>query len=486
MLASMPAKEGVPLPPEDTLRAIFARVEATEASAADVAQVPQTPLMAKAPAPGSIVAENEIPEIGVTEWTLSNGVRVVLRPSDRDTNRVFFLAFSPGGSSLISDADYRSVRSIFWIFEGCGVGDFDERTLKKRLMNTIAHARPYLSELSEEVQGKAYKADLETMFQLLYLRFTASRTCPDQYEAWQRMEREGLKNKTADPRWAFQDTISMVMSQYHPRRRPMTEAMIDSIDLEKGAQLVRERFADASDFTFIFYGDFAIDELRPLVLSYVGSLPSLHRKETWRDVGVRPPGGVVKRTIYRGIEPQCEVEIRFHAPGEWSRKNEWICNSLGDILRGRLRNAVREEVGGTYSIFGGIRIEEFPWAHAEAAISFDCAPERADELIGIVFAQLDSLKTFGPSDEEMANARAKNRRYHERWLKANSWWGTQLREAYFRGEDPREILRDSEYAQAIEAVDIQEAVRRIFDMNNYALFIRLPEKNIARKDTEGN
>jgi zinc protease len=480
LLASMPAKEGVLLSPEDTLRAIFARVEKREAAAAAVAVVPKTPLMAKRPAPGSIVSEKKIPEIGVTEWTLSNGVRVVLHPTDLDSNRVFFLGYSPGGSSLVSDADYRSVRSAFWIFEGCGAGDFDGPTLKKRLMGSIAFATPRLAELREEIDGKAYSKDVETMFQLLHLRFTAPRSCPDQYEVWQRMEREGLKNKTADPRWAFQDTVQMVMSQYHPRRRPMTEAMIDSIDFERGAKLIKERFADASDFTFVFYGDFEIDELKPLILSYIGSLPALHRKETWRDIGLRPPSGIVKRTVYRGIEPQCEVEIYFNAPYEWSRKGEYLCSAVGDILRERLRNEVREELGGTYSIFTGAYIDEFPWAHSEAVISFDCAPERADELIATVFAEIDSLKTFGPSEEAIANVKASNRRHLEQYMKWNSWWGRQLEDAYFRGEDPREILRDPEYAAAFDAADVRDAARRIFDMNNYALFMRLPEKKVAK------
>jgi len=264
----------------------------------------------------------------------------------------------------------------------------------------------------------------------------------------------------------------------------MTEAMVDSIDFEAGARLIKERFVDASDFTFIFHGDFEIDELKPLILSYVGSLPALHRKETWRDIGLRPPSGIVKRTIYRGIEPQCEVEIYFNAPYEWSRKNVWICNSLGDILSERLRNAVREELGGTYSIFTSAMIEELPWAHSEAMISFACAPERADELIATVFGQIDSLKTFGPSEQSIMNAKASNRRFHEQWMKRNSWWGRQLMETYFRGEDPREIIREPEYGQAIDAASIQDAAKRIFDMNNYALFMRLPEKSVA-KGAEG-
>lgn len=480
ILASMPAKEGVPLPPEDTLRAIFARVEKREAAAAAVADVPRAPLMATRPAPGRVVAEKEIPEIGVTEWTLSNGARVVFHPTDFDSNRVLFSAFSPGGSSLVSDAEYRAVRSAFWILEGCGVGDLDGPTLRKRLMGTIAHATPYVDELGEGVRGKAYVEDLETMFQLLHLRFTEPRSCPDLFEVWQRMEREGLKNKTADPRWAFQDTVSMVMSRYHPRRRPKTEAMIDSIDLAAGARLIRERFADASDFTFVFYGDFEIEKLRPLVLSYVGSLPALHRKETWRDIGVRPPSGIVKRTVYRGIEPQCEVEIYFNAPYEWSRKDQWVCSSLGDILRVRLRNAVREELGGTYSIVAEAELEELPWAHAWAIIRFDCAPERADELIAAVFAEIDSLKTFGPSEEAVANAKARNGRDIEKYVTWNSWWGRRLEEAYFRGEDPREILREREYAVSFDAAAIREAARRIFDMSNYALFMRLPEPSVAK------
>jgi len=479
ILVSATEKEGLSLPTESSLRAVFDRVAQREAPAL-VDNFKQVPLLEKKPRAGRIVKETKIPDIGVTEWTLSNGALVVLKPTNSERDRIFFEGWKPGGSSLLSDSDYRSANALFWIIRDCGVGNLDRVTLKKKLTGTIAGASPDLWPLYEHVGGKAYAKDLETMFELIYLRFTAQHTCDAEFQRWMAQEREGLKNKNADPQWAFQDTVNMVLTQNHPRKRPMTLQMLDSIDLDKAMMIYRDRFGDASGFTFVFTGEFEPEKLKPLITTYIGSLPSLGRVETWRDVGIRPPTGVVKKIVRRGIEQQAEVQLYFNGPTEWSRQNEATLEAMGQILGKKLREVVREDMGATYHIGSYAGIDEFPVPMYQIEISFGCAPERVDEILKAVFTQIDSLKIAGPEERHVVAIKEATRRSYEKYSDKSSYWQTRLREAYFRGEDPRIILKEPEIATSFDSRSIREAAKKYFDMNNYIELIRVPEKGSGK------
>lgn len=479
ILVSAPEKEGLSLPSEESLRTIFARAEDTGASALDDAFT-QRPLLEKKPKAGRIVKEAKIPELGITEWSLANGVRVVLKPTDSDSDRIFFEAWKPGGASLLSDGDYRAAQALSWIIRDCGLGDFDRVALKKKLTGTIAFATPGIWPLYERIGGKAHAKDLETMFELVYLRFTAQHACDEGFQTLMAQERDWLKNKNADPRQAFRDTVGMVLNQNHPRMMPTTGRHLDSLSLDRAMEIYRDRFADASGFTFIFTGDFEPGKLKPLVTTYIGSLPSLGRVETWRDLGIRPPTGVVKKIVRRGIEQQAEVEVYFNGPVEWSRENQWTLEAMGRILGKKLREVVREDMSATYHIGAYAGIDEFPAPMYQVRIGFGCAPERVAEILKAVYAQIDSLKTAGPDERHVAAIKETTRRHFEQFEDKSAYWQLRLWDAYFRGEDPRNILKDPEYAVSFDARAIQEAAQRYFDMGNYIELIRLPEKESAQ------
>ena len=478
ILVSAPEKEGLALPSEKSLRLVFDRVARKEASAlAD--NFNPTSLLAEKPRPGRIVKETRIPELGVTEWALSNGVRVLLRPTDSDTERVFFEARKPGGSSILSDSDYRALMPLRSLLE-CGVGNLDRVSLKKMRMGTIAHASPDIWPLYELIGGKAYAKDLEMMFELIYLRFTAQRGCEEQFRLWLAQEREWLKNRNAEPRVAFDDTVRMVMCQHHPRRMPLTAQQLDSMSLDRAMEIYRDRFADASGFMFVFSGNFEPELLRPLVTTYIGSLPSLNRVETWRDLGIRPPTGVVKKIVRRGIEQQAEVQICFNGPAEWSHGNEWTLQAMGEIFGKKLREVVREDMSATYHIGSYAGLEEFPAPRYEIWISFGCAPERVDEILKAVYTQIDSFKAVGPEERHVAAVKESVKRRFIDLPKKSWYWERELLDSYLRGEDPRNILKEPEVAAAFDARSIQEAAKKYFDMNNYIEMIRLPEKGAGQ------
>ncbi|MGD1047429.1 MAG: insulinase family protein, partial [Candidatus Krumholzibacteriaceae bacterium] len=479
ILVGAPEKEGLSLPTEDDLRSVFARVEQAPVEPYTEAEM-EKPLLARTPKPGTIVTELKHPAVGITEWTLSNGARVILKPTDFDRERIFFGAFSPGGLSLVSNDDFRSAAYAQSALQECGVGDFGREELKKKLMGTIASVNVQMGELTEDCGGKAYTKDMETMFDLLYLRFTAPRMCDDEFKAFLVKMREYVRNKSADPQRVFQDTMQATMTRHSWRYRSMTEAGVDSINLAAAFRVYKDRFADASGFTFIFTGDFEVDKIKPYVRTFIGGLPSLHRGETWRDLGIEPPVGVVKKVVSKGIAPKSSVYLVFTGPYEWTRENQCAMSLMAEMLQTKLREVIREEKSGTYGVGVSGAGEKYPRPKYGIYIGFGCAPERVDELVAAVFAQIDTLKMNGPGESYVQRAKETKKRYFEEKMKDNSFWASNLREAYFLGEDPDDILKDPGTSESMSPLRIRDAARKYFDMNNYMQFVLMPEEKSGK------
>ena len=475
VLVDGPEKQGVTMPTEAELTGVIARVNETEIEPYEDAASAQ-PLVEAPPAPGEIVKENKIAELDVTEWTLSNGVRVVLKPTDFKNDEVLFSAFSPGGHGLVSDQDYLAAATASSVMQEGGLGTFDAIGLEKKLAGKVVRVSPWIEELREGVRGSASLKDLETMFQLVYLTFMAPRKDPDAFLAYVQRIRGSLENRSASPGAAFGDTIQVTMSQYHHRTRVWSEALLDEMNLERSFEIYRDRFADASDFTFFFVGNIDVEGIRGLVKTYLGGLPATRRNETWRDVGIRPPRGVIEKTVHKGLEPKSSNRIVFTGPFEWSRKNSYNLGSAIDVLRIRLREVLREEMGGTYGVGVGLSTTRYPEQRYSIRISFGCAPDSVEQLTRAVFAQIDSLKQFGASETNIEKVQEADRRAREAALKENGFWRRSLSSNYWLGLDPVNILKYNDLVNGLTSDIIRDAARKHFDMENYARFVLYPEK----------
>jgi zinc protease len=182
------------------------------------------------------------------------------------------------------------------------------------------------------------------MFQLLYLNATSPRRDTTAYQSLRTRLAAVLENQSASPEAAFRDTLDVTIAQHHFRARPFTMKMLDEANLDRALAIYADRFGDASDFTFVIVGNFTVDSIKPLVLRYIGGLPSKQRNESWRDVGVRPPVGVVQRVVRKGVEPKSVTQLVFTGPFVYTNENRLAMTLMLDILEIRLRDVVREEL----------------------------------------------------------------------------------------------------------------------------------------------
>jgi len=483
ILASAPEKEDIGVPTEDALLRIFSAVESAEI-AAYVDAASEAPLVAQPPQPAEIIEIEEIEEVGVQRWTLANGVRVLLKPTDFKDDEILVRAWSPGGTSLADDEGYVAATTADAVVTRGGAGDFNLIDLQKKLAGKAVRVSPFIASLSEGFSGRVSPADVETLFQLIYLYFTAPRRDEEAYLSFKSRVQASLANRSADPVTAFRDTLRVTLTQYHYRTRPPTVELYDEMDLDRSFAFYRDRFADASDFTFAFVGSFQADSLRPLIRTYLGGLPSIGRDETWRDEGIRPPTGVIHKVVYRGIEPKSQTQIAFTGPFEWTRDNRYALRSLANVMRIRLREVLREDLGGTYGVgVSGVGTRD-PREEYEIRISFGTAPERLEELTGVVFQQIDSLKQYGPTQKDIEKVQEMQRRQREEGLRENSYWLGQLVAYDQYGDDLRDILTYETLINGLAAETVQEAANRYLRADNYVRVSLYPEQQEENEQQE--
>ncbi|WP_420633275.1 M16 family metallopeptidase [Candidatus Palauibacter sp.] len=478
ILVSAPDKEGLETPTEEDLVGVFAAVSGREVEAYEDAAA-DAPLLPVVPEGSPVVTEASFPDVGVTMWTLENGVRVVLKPTDFKDDEILFSATSPGGTSLVPDDQYARVSFASAVVSQSGVGDFDQTALRKKLTGKAANVRPSLGSLSEGLGGSASPKDIETAFQLMYLYFTAPRRDETAFAAFKAQQLGFLANAGASPNAVFSDTISHTMSQGHPRVRSLSQVVEDlaQADLDGAYSLYRERFADASDFTFYFTGAFELAAIRPLVAQYLGALPDLGRVETWRDTGIDPPAGVIEKSVYKGLEPQSRTQIIFSGEGEYSREEANVISAMADILDIRLREVLREDLGGTYGVGVGGSLSYRPDEEYRVSIGFGSAPERAEELSAAVFEEIEQLKAEGPDAETVDKVRETQRRTKETNLRENRYWLSQLAAFERMGLDLNQIP-SYELIESWTAEQVQQAGIRYLRTDQYAKFVLMPEQKV--------
>ena len=474
VLVAAPDQPDVRVPAAAEMLATFERAKA-QRLLAYVDSTSDAPLVARAPEPGKVVSERTISETGIVEWKLSNGARVLLKPTTFRADELLLHAQSPGGMSLLEDGDLATAMGSDVLQAVSGTGPFNRIALTKKLVGTKAQATTGLGPNREIATGRASRQDIETMLQLLWLRFTQPRADAEAYKAFTNQLKAVMANQRNQPSSVFRDTITLTMAQHHPRLKIFTPELLDSVNLDRALSIYRERFADAGNFTFFIVGSFAPDSIRPLVERYLASLPSLSRKEVVIDRGIRPPPGVVTKVVRKGVEPKATTHLVFTSPCAYSYEHRLVLDGLRELLDIRLREVLRGDKGGTYGVEVSANCDHIPYQHASVQITFGSSPARVDELTSAVFAVIDSVRSGGISDSDVAKITEIALREHETALTQNESWLAAMADADEDGRDQRDFLRTPEIVRRLTKDQLRYAARTYLGKDQFARFTLLPE-----------
>ena len=475
VMASFPDKPSVPGPTEAGLRTVLEEVKSEDLAAYED-KANDAPLVPEEPAPGTIVERREIPAVGVTEWTLSNGARVVLKPTTFKEDEILLRATSAGGVSLAEDRNLIPANTADQVVPAGGLGAFSAVDLEKKLAGKAVSISPSIDELEEGLAATASPRDAETLFQLVYLTFTAPRPDPVVFDLFRSQLKSVLENRTKSPETVFSDTLRTTLQRDQPRFRPMTVDEIPQMDLAKSMAFYRDRFADAGDFTFVIVGNLDLAALEPLVCRYLASLPAIHRTETWKDWRVSPPEGVVKRTVEKGVEPKSLTAIVFSGGFHDDPGGRINIRAAAQVLETRLRKLLREKMSGTYDVsvrpsYGRIPRQEF-----RMSIDLGTDPARMDEMGRAIFAEIKRLQKKGPTAAEVDEVRLAESRDYETDSRQNGFWLQELTQSYRLGTDPAAIPRFPESLKLLTVTSVKAAARTYFNTKRYVQVTLYPEK----------
>lgn len=475
VILTAPQKSGLEIPDEPKLAAVIKETPPADLKPY-VDTVGSAVLVESLPAPGKIVSTTTNGKAGLTIWELANGVRVVLKPTTFRADEILFRATSPGGTSLASDADYIPADTATQVIAAGGVAKFSAIDLQKMLAGKVASAAPFIGELEEGLNGTSSRKDLETMFQLIYLRFTQPRADKNAFAVQATRARTFMANQSASPDFAFFEALTSARYQNHLRRRSTTAATVDEWNLDKSLAFYKDRFADASDFTFYFVGSFDEATIKPLVERYLAALPSIRRKESWKDVGVKNPTGIVEKKVEKGIEPKSRAAIVFSGPFVFDQSQRVAIVAMSEILQTRLREVIREELGGTYGVGVGFGYQKHPKSEYSITIQFGSAPERTDELIKRVFEEIQKFKKDGPTEKQLNDEKEALIRQFETNSTQNGYLLNQIQLRFYHGEDPGGIWMVPDFYRKLDAATVQEAAKLYLNTESFVKVTLFPEK----------
>ncbi len=437
-------------------------------------------LMAHAPKAGRIVKQSRDAALGLTTLTLGNGVKVVLKPTDFKNDQVMLSGSRFGGQSLYGQQDMFNARYASAIAGQMGLGAYSPTDLQKVLAGKTVGVSASLSLLSEGLSGGSGSADVETMLQLVYLEFTAPRKDTALYDSFIGKQRELARNALSRPEAVFNDEYYATLYNNNPRvaKVPRPEDF-DQVGLDRAFDIYRDRMSSARDFTFFIVGSFDVDKIKPLLATYLGSLPVGAIPVAYKDLGVRPVRGVVKKEVNKGSEAKATVSLTFSGDARFSDAERLRLQFLVEVLNIKLIESLREQKGLIYSGGASGSVSKLPYESYMVGITLPCAPENVDKVVAATLAEIAKLKEDGPALADLNKVKANWQENHLKVVRENGYWLGQLQSAQINGTDPKALLTVARRVDALTPADLQAAARRYFDTDNYLQMVLAPEKPAA-------
>ena len=416
--------------------------------------------LAGAPVTGTRVLD----DFSAVEWTLANNVKVVYRHADYNKDNVSLSAFSPGGASLWDDEYVPSLGMMNEFIASYGVGDFDAVTLQKILAGKRVSLMPVISERSEGFSGSSTPGDFETLMQLVWLYFEQPRFDSVAHDALLSRYRSFVSNLQNEPQKIMSDSLSRILSDYHPRVRLMDMNYLDEISIEHIRNIYMDRISDAGDFTFFIVGNLEEEVVRSMAEKYLGSLTTINREETWRDRGVRAPSGKTEKLIEVPFTtPKASVNIYFVNDVSYNAPNNMVMRIIQGILNLRYTETVREEEGGTYGVSVRWSLSKNPVEEGRFTISFDTEPGKADHLKEIIYREINRIMENGPTADDLEKTLLNLLKDREQARKNNNFWMNSLYNYYTVGINFADPANYEDLLEQMTAEDIRNFVGQYFE-----------------------
>jgi zinc protease len=476
IVVNAPEKEELAIPGESDILALANGISSDEINPY-TDKISGTDLMPVRPEKGRILFTKRLDDIDAIELKLSNGAKVILKSTDFKNDEILFRAESPGGQSLYPDSLHQSASNAAGIMNESGLGEYSRIELQKLLAGKTVSLSGWIGMYNEGLTGYASPRDLETLMQLIHLEFTSPRKDEAAFSSYISKIKAYYQNILSDPEQYFFDQYKRIKSQNHPRAdRIPSEKEIETIDFEMAYKIYTERFSDAGDFRFFFVGSFDTDSIRPLIETYIASLPSAGVTECWKDPGIRPPADKLYKKVFKGTDPKSYAIIYFEKEIPWDEDDAFLLSVFGSLLDRKYIEILREEMSGVYGVQATAGMGKTPYERAYLQIVFPCSPENVDSLTSAALKVITEIQAEGTSEDDIQSAREIQRRNMEENLKTNGYWMSSLLEIYRNKMSVNLLVNYDAFIKKITSEELKRVVNKYIGTDSYLRVVLYPEQ----------
>ncbi len=467
-----PEKEGVKLPKAAEIQSVMASCAAAKISPY-VDNMAGKKLLEKDPVPGKVTSTAANAVFGTTEWTLSNGMKIIFKPTDIKEDELSITGWEDDGASALKDEELTAADFLGDALSAMGLANYSRNDLTKLLAGKRANVSFMISDEHDMVSVRTSPKDLETALQLVYLGFTSPRWNETDYKSWFDKIKAALINADAEPRKAFSDTIGVMMANHNKRSQPTTYKSLDEISFDLLQKVFRQRFNEPGNFTLLFTGKVNPETVKPLLEKYLASLPAVAQKDQYIDRGIRPPKGHAKRDFQRkSTTPRTAIYVNYNGSCDYTADNRLLGAAMRHILELKYIERIREDEGGAYSVRVSFATSKLPVPSFGFVVTFETDPAKADKLLGIVHSEADKFLKSGPSDADLQKFKEYALKQRPEDMKENNWWNSIVQEYYQNNLDYLSGFEAK--VKALDVKAVQEFAKKALGQDNVVEVIMRP------------
>ena len=465
-----------PLPTDKELNALIDAAHLIPVKAYEEKAVAKT-LLDKAPIAGKVVNETLNKALGTINWELNNGITISIKQTDFSNDEIKMDAWRWGGITKYPVEDKMNVTNATTAIQVMGIRDLSPTDLRKFLSGKTVSATPYLNSNDEGIEGSSSVKDFETFLQLVHLYFTQPRLDSSLFKGFISSQKSSIENMKANPNFYFADTLNKIQYKDHPWAPNFPSAAdYDNINLARAFAIYKEIYGNAYGMHFTFVGNIDPIKVKPLIESYLGSLPGIAKEIKFNDVGLRPVKGLVEAYVNKGAAKQSRVTIIFSGESKYSLDESLKLDALTEVLNIKIIETLREQMSGIYG--GGMRgsLNNRPYNNYNITIGFPCGPENVDKLTTALFKILNDAIEKGIEQKDLDKVKETLKKQNQDRLTRNEFWLDALSKAFIEKDDPTWHLEYTQKVDALTTNELQQLAKKYFDMKNYIKAVLNPEK----------
>ncbi|XZF15582.1 M16 family metallopeptidase [Chitinophagaceae bacterium MMS25-I14] len=434
-------------------------------------------LMDTKPQPGKVVSQTKEEGLDATTYTLSNGMKVTIKPTTFKSDEILFKGVKKGGTNNYGIADKQNAAYITNIIEESGIGKFSPTDLEKVLAGKTVDVSASMSDIQDAITGHSTVNDFEAMLQLANLYITSPRKDVALFNAFKDKMKQQLMFITANPQAAFIDTTMKTLFNGNPlARTPIPAATdFDKINLDRAFDIYKNEFGSADGYQFFIVGNVNPETAIPLIETYLGSIPAANKPAEFKDNGVRPITGDHTLKFKKGTEKKSLIVAQYYGEAPYSEDLGLKAQAVAEILNIKVIQNMREKLGAIYSGGFNASVSQYPYSRYTIGLQLPCGPENVDKLLTAAADEIKNLKEKGPDAADLDKVKTTWHEQYRTSVKENKYWQSKLESVLFMGRDRNHVTQYDAWIDKLTPADVQAAAKQLFDGKNQFTSILYPE-----------